>query len=77
MPLRQVESVEVPVEARAEVSDGQATENHEEQNQGRHQQDHVVMEQRREETEEENRPHCTCFIDLVLIKLAQSLVSHK
>ena len=54
--------MEVPVEARAEVTDAQTAEHHDEHNQGQHQQDHVVMEQRqRDETDEENRPHCKFY----------------
>ena len=70
MPLRPVESIDIPVQARAEVSDNEGPEQHDEQHnheqQEQHQQGHPLMQQPpqgeqvpQQDQEEENRPHCT------------------
>jgi len=71
--LRPVESLEVPVQARAEVTDGQSAEQQAEpQQQDQHQVAHMMMQQQQEQQhqqqqqqqqqqamqEEETRPHC-------------------
>ncbi|XP_033310796.1 putative uncharacterized protein DDB_G0271606 [Bombus bifarius] len=68
LPLRPVESLEIPVEARAEVSDNQSSEQESEQRQQEQQQTtHMMMQQQQQqqqqvqqqqqEQEEESRPH--------------------
>ncbi|OAD57149.1 hypothetical protein WN48_02735 [Eufriesea mexicana] len=67
MSLRPVESLEIPVEARAEVSDSQSSEQESEQRQQEQQQTtHLMMQQQQQqqqaqqqqqEQEEESRPH--------------------
>ncbi|XP_066592106.1 transcription factor SPT20 homolog [Prorops nasuta] len=65
LPLRPVDTLEVPVEARAEVSDSQSNEQQNEQRQQEQQQQqqptHLIIqeqqEQQSQEHEEENRPH--------------------
>ena len=70
LPLRPVESLDIPVEARAEVTDGQTSEQESEQRQQEQQQTHMQMmqqqhqqqlqqqqQQQQQEQEEESRPH--------------------
>ncbi|KAK9309273.1 hypothetical protein QLX08_001022 [Tetragonisca angustula] len=64
LPLRPVESLEIPVEARAEVTDNQSSEQESEQRQQEQQQTpHMMMDQQQQvqqqqqEQEEESRPH--------------------
>lgn len=66
LPLRPVESLEIPMEARAEVSDNQSSEQESEQRQQeQHQTTHMMMQQQQQqqvqqqqhEQEEESRPH--------------------
>ncbi|XP_054012440.1 bromodomain-containing protein 4 [Hylaeus anthracinus] len=69
LPLRPVESLDIPVEARAEVTDGQNADQESEQRQQDQQQTHMMMQQQQpqhlqphqqqqpQEQEEESRPH--------------------
>lgn len=74
LPLRQVESIEVPVQATAEVMDEKSTEETEkqqqqpEQEQQRETQDdhHAEMSVEQQGQEQENRPHCN-FLHIIII----------
>lgn len=66
LPLRAVESIDIPVQARAEVTDNQGPEQHDEQHnheqQEQHRQEHPLLQpqppQKLQHVQEENRPHC-------------------
>lgn len=63
--FRPLESLEIPVEARAEVTDGQSTEQQPEQRQqvDQHQATHMMIQQQQQQQQQqqpmqEARPHC-------------------
>ena len=65
--------MEIPVEARAEVTDNQSSEQESEQRQQEQQQTpHMMMDQQQQvqqqqqEQEEESRPHCKYIIELLI-----------
>ncbi|XP_072753579.1 uncharacterized protein [Anoplolepis gracilipes] len=56
--LRPVESLEVPVEARAEVTDGQSTEQQSEQQpQEQHQEVHMMIQQQQQQEQQQQQQH--------------------
>lgn len=61
--LRPIESLEVPVESRVEVTDGQSMEQQSEQQQvDQHQATHMMIQQQQQQQQQQSmqeaRPHC-------------------